>query len=325
MYSRQAVVDLIKSWEGKKESDGSFKDIIDIYNSCPAAQLPRGIRMKYNWAWCACTWSALAIKLRYTNIMPIEISCAYLIERAKAMHIWVEQDSYVPSPGDAVLYDWQDNNVGDNTGVPDHVGTVVEVYEKAGYFVVIEGNHSDAVKRRTVAINGKFIRGFITPVYDDDVQVIEQPKPNKSIDTVAREVILNIWGSGEQRRYRLEKAGYNYTAVQTRVNEILNGNVPQVSCNATPDQPTSSKVTATEKAAAFDKSIAGKYTTASPLYLRNGAGTNKKALVKIPRSYVIDCYGYYSTFNGIPWYYIRASIDGVCYTGFSCSKYLTRT
>ena len=78
-YSRQKVVDTANSWIGKKESDGSYKTIIDTYNSLGAANLPRKTKMEYSWAWCACTWSAIAIKLGYTAIMPIEISCYYLI------------------------------------------------------------------------------------------------------------------------------------------------------------------------------------------------------------------------------------------------------
>ena len=33
MRSRSEVVKLISSWIGKKEADGSYKEIIDIYNS----------------------------------------------------------------------------------------------------------------------------------------------------------------------------------------------------------------------------------------------------------------------------------------------------
>lgn len=56
----------------------------------------------------------------------------------------------------------------DNTGTPDHVGVIVEVHESAGYFVVVEGNYSNAVKKRTLSINGRYIRGFISPKYDAD-------------------------------------------------------------------------------------------------------------------------------------------------------------
>ena len=43
----------------------------------------------------------------------------------------------------------------------------------------------------------------------------------KSIDEIAREVIKGLWGNGQDRKNRLEKAGYDYDAVQDRVNELL--------------------------------------------------------------------------------------------------------
>ena len=50
-----------------------------------------------------------------------------------------------------------------------------------------------------------------------------RPAPTKSIDEVAQEVINGAWGNGEDRKNRLINAGYDYNAVQARVNEILNG------------------------------------------------------------------------------------------------------
>ena len=52
-----------------------------------------------------------------------------------------------------------------------------------------------------------------------------QPDPasSKSIDTLAQEVINGKWGNGSDRRARLEAAGYDYNAIQDRVNEILLG------------------------------------------------------------------------------------------------------
>lgn len=43
----------------------------------------------------------------------------------------------------------------------------------------------------------------------------------KSVDKVAKEVINGEWGNGQDRRDRLEAAGYNYTEVQKKVNELL--------------------------------------------------------------------------------------------------------
>lgn len=163
--SRFEVVKLAKSWVGKKESDGSFKSIIDLYNSYTPN--PRGVKMTYAAPWCATTWSALAISLGYTDIMPVECSCGELIKKAKEMGVWEESDSYAALPGDAILYDWDDDGKGDNVGWPDHIGVIEKVSN--GSFTVIEGNKNNAVGRRTIKVDGKFIRGFITPKYIDSV------------------------------------------------------------------------------------------------------------------------------------------------------------
>lgn len=47
--------------------------------------------------------------------------------------------------------------------------------------------------------------------------------PTKSVDEIAREVIAGKWGNGDDRRNRLTNAGYDYNAIQARVNEIFNG------------------------------------------------------------------------------------------------------
>lgn len=43
----------------------------------------------------------------------------------------------------------------------------------------------------------------------------------KSIDEIAREVIQGKWGNGADRKNRLTNAGYDYNAVQKRVNELM--------------------------------------------------------------------------------------------------------
>lgn len=43
----------------------------------------------------------------------------------------------------------------------------------------------------------------------------------KSIDEVAKEVIQGKWGNGQARKDKLTQAGYNYSEVQKRVNELL--------------------------------------------------------------------------------------------------------
>ena len=48
------------------------------------------------------------------------------------------------------------------------------------------------------------------------------PAPaNKSVDEIAQEVLSGSWGNGDNRKNRLTAAGYNYNAVQSRVNTLL--------------------------------------------------------------------------------------------------------
>lgn len=48
-----------------------------------------------------------------------------------------------------------------------------------------------------------------------------QHKNRKSVDTIAREVIAGKWGTGRERIDRIEKAGYDATQIQHRVNELI--------------------------------------------------------------------------------------------------------
>ena len=62
-------------------------------------------------------------------------------------------------------------------------------------------------------------------VYDANGRSVypEKSSPSKSVDTLAREVIAGNWGNGQDRVNRFRVAGYDYNAVQNRVNEILSG------------------------------------------------------------------------------------------------------
>ena len=155
------IITLAQSWIGKKESDGTHKAIIDIYNA--HKPLARGYKVKYTDSWCATFISALAIKLGYTDIIPPECGCQQMIDLFKKLGSWVENENRTPKVGDIIFYDWDDNGVGDNMGWSDHVGIVEKV--SGNTITVIEGNYSDSVKRRNITVNGKFIRGYGVPKY----------------------------------------------------------------------------------------------------------------------------------------------------------------
>lgn len=162
------IVAQAKAWLGCKESDGTHKPIIDIYNS--HRPIARGVKMDYSWAWCATFVSSCAIKLGYTDIIPTECSCTRMIELFKALGAWVENENRTPAPGDILFYDWDDSGVGDNKGGPEHVGIVEKV--SGGKITVIEGNYDNAVKRRVLSVNGRYIRGYGVPKYDVEKQEV---------------------------------------------------------------------------------------------------------------------------------------------------------
>ena len=144
-------------------------------------------KVKYTDPWCATFVSYIAIVLGYTDIIPVECSCPRMIELAKKLGIWVEDDSYTPKPGDIILYDWQDNGVGDNTGVADHVGYVTDV--TGSHMTIVEGNYKDSVAIRGMSVNGKFIRGYIRPRYNSDTaEAIEHKINDKEISELMPEL-----------------------------------------------------------------------------------------------------------------------------------------
>lgn len=164
---RELVVKTAKKYVGCKESDGSHRKIIDLYNS--HKPLARGYKVRYTDAWCATFVSAIAIECGLTDIMPTECSCGKMIDLYKALGRWMESDHYVPALGDLIMYDWQDDNKGDNKGAPDHVGIVVNV--AGDWITVLEGNYSNAVKYRELQVNGKYIRGYCLPGYGESCKV----------------------------------------------------------------------------------------------------------------------------------------------------------
>lgn len=159
--ARQKVISAAVSWYGRKEADGSHRAIIDIYNG--HRPLARGYKVKYTDAWCATLASAAAIVAGYTDIIPTECGCGQMIAAFRAMDRWVENDAYIPAPGDYIFYDWDDTGSGDCTGWPEHVGIVISVFDNV--IKVIEGNKDDAVGYREARVNGRYIRGYGVPDY----------------------------------------------------------------------------------------------------------------------------------------------------------------
>lgn len=160
---RQKVANTINGWLGATEGSAGHKEILAIYNA--QNPLPVGYKMKDNDAWCAATVSAAWLKVGIAQYITTECGCGRFRDNAKKLGIWVENDAYVPKVGDAIIYYWSDNGVGDCQTGADHIGIVTEVHGTTS-FVVTEGNTGNGiVGKRTMQVNGKYIRGFIAPDY----------------------------------------------------------------------------------------------------------------------------------------------------------------
>lgn len=159
---RQMVVSVAKGWLGVKGGTPEHRTIVDIYNA--HRPLARGYKLKYTDAWCAGFASAVAVAAGLTDIIPTEVGCEEHIRLFKKLGRWVEDDAYTPQPGDYIFYDWQDDGKGDNRGYSDHVGIVEKV--EGNTITVIEGNKGNAVARRSLKVNGRYIRGYGVPNYD---------------------------------------------------------------------------------------------------------------------------------------------------------------
>ena len=79
------------------------------------------------------------------------------------------------------------------------------------------GNGQERIQRLTEA---GYDAGLIQEKVNFALQG-SQINDTKTMDALAYEVIQGEWGNGEERKERLEAAGYDYDAVQQRVNEIL--------------------------------------------------------------------------------------------------------
>lgn len=240
---RQKVVDTASAWLGTREYSAKHQEMLDIYNA--QRPLPRGTRMLSTWPWCAAFVSTVSLQCNLRDIMPTECGCPSMIRLYQELGRWIEDDAYVPSPADVVFYDWQDSATNyattDNIGHPDHVGIVLDCDGKN--MTIIEGNNANAVNKRVLAVNDRFIRGYGCPDYASKADGAEpqpepaptpapeptpQPEPEKPaeettvdpfITAKAREVINGKWGNGQARKDAL--AAWFVKAVQDEVNRLL--------------------------------------------------------------------------------------------------------
>lgn len=210
------IIKVAKKYEGCRKYSDRHRKLIQIYNTVK----PNGYTAHISDDWCAEGISAFAIeaygKDDAKKYFPLSAGVPDMVYKAKKLGIWKESDKTIPVIGYWVAYDWQDSGKGDNTGSPDHIGLVIKVEKNK--FTVLECNKGAESKcaTRVMDINGRYIRGYITPHYNKVEKSADAER--KRINKLADEVLQGKYGNGSERKKRL---GSDYEAVQAEVNRRL--------------------------------------------------------------------------------------------------------
>ena len=192
------------------------------------------------------------------------------------------------------------------------------------------------------------------PLSSSTTEEPAKPKPTKTNEVIAQEVIAGKWGNGDERKIRLEDAGYDYNAVQAIVNEYVkpkkksndeiakeviegkwgngderkkkleaagyNYNDVQTIVNALVAPKGDSRVA---PAMSRDDRLAGSYTVnveALNMRYRPNVMSADNVIRVLRRGDRVQNYGFYSAFGGSKWLLIQVGNQ----TGWVAANYLTR-
>ena len=107
---------------------------------------------------------------------------------------------------------------------------MLEKIKKAGfdtYMIQVDGLYKVQVgayskKSNADAMAAKLkASGFDTYITTKSGTAVSAGTQKKSVTELAKEVIAGKWGNGSDRKNRLTQAGYDYAAVQAKVNELM--------------------------------------------------------------------------------------------------------
>lgn len=179
----------------------------------------------WNWSlevWCDTCVSAVGIRAGCSDLIGRECGVEEHVKIFKKMGIWIEDGTITPEPGYVIVYNW-DKAAQPNDGYSDHIGFVEKV--SGGMVTAIEGNRGEKVDRRVLPLGWGYIRGYAAPRYEKAANETggNTGTGKKSVEAVAKEVLAGKWGNGEDRKKRLQAAGYDYGVVQAKVNELVKG------------------------------------------------------------------------------------------------------
>lgn len=110
-------------------------------------------------------------------------------------------------------------NIREKAGTDSDI--VGQIKDRGVYTIVAEADGKGTKKWGKLKSGAGWIALDYTIKQTSGSVPVETKPAKKSVDEVAREVIRGNWGNGRDRREALEKAGYDYNEVQSRVNELM--------------------------------------------------------------------------------------------------------
>lgn len=147
---------------------------------------------------------------------------------------WFLKGATKVEPGDLIMFRYSDLNPIDKYSA-SHIGIVEKV--DGNTITTLEGNvegsgdnwaNTSTFKRKTRYLNDSSVYSFFRSKWRGSSTSTSSTTHTKTVDELADEVIAGKWGSGDDRKNRLTNAGYNYSAVQSKVNEKLLANKNQL-------------------------------------------------------------------------------------------------
>lgn len=149
---------------------------------------------------------------------------------------WFKKGTKVPQKGDYIMFRYASFTNPLDKYSASHVGIVKAV--NGDKITTLEGNvdgnnsnwaATSTFKEKTRCLSNSDVYSFYRPKWQyttvtapkTEAKTNNETTKKKTVEELAKEVINGQWGAGEERKSKLTKAGYNYNAVQSKVNELL--------------------------------------------------------------------------------------------------------
>lgn len=153
---------------------------------------------------------------------------------------WFKKGTKTPQPGDYIMFRYSSFLNPLDKYSASHVGIVEAV--NGNTLTTLEGNvdgygsdwaGTSSFKRKTRYLSSSDVYSFYRPNWKNETSgsgntsglsngtSSTSSTAKKSVDAIAKEVIAGKWGAGEERKKKLTAAGYSYSAVQAKVNELM--------------------------------------------------------------------------------------------------------